>query len=84
MNNTRALSLSGDDNALLINRRIVSKRVCLSLKRLTWKGGQEAKLAQLELDVHVVVLHEGLVIKLASAPKFGQINRTRVCRKDGS
>ncbi len=53
------------------------QRVCLSLKRLTWEGGKEAKLAQLELDVHVVVLHEGLVIQLASALKFGRINRTR-------
>jgi hypothetical protein len=49
-------------------------------KRLTWQGGKEAKLAQLELDVHVVVFHEGLVIQLASAPKFGRINRTRGCR----
>jgi len=48
------------------------QKSCLSLKRLTWEGGKEAELAQLELDVHVVVLHEGLVIQLASAPKFGQ------------
>jgi hypothetical protein len=54
-------------------------------KRLTWEGGKEAELAQLELDVHVVVLHEGLVIQLASAPKFGRINKTLGCRiKDGS
>jgi hypothetical protein len=29
---------------------------------LTWYGGEEAELAQLELDVHVVVLEEGLVV----------------------